>query len=365
MRPACVVLGTRPGIVKFAPVLQQLRAMDVPHLVVHSGQHYSDNMDAVFFAEHGLSPPLYRVGGMRPGISPGEQTAEMLTGIERVLLEAKPGAVLVGGDANTNLAGALAGRKLDLMVAHVEAGLRSRDWRMPEEHNRVMIDHISDTLFVSSERAKMTVEAEGVQGAVHVTGSTIGEAVVHSLERSTAGTGGVSGQYMVATLHRKENVDDADVLAELVTAMVELPSQLDCDVVWPLHPRTLRRLKAFNLLQRLSVEDRVCLRDPVGHRQFLSLVGGAILVVTDSGGVQQEACILRVPCVTARPTTEWTETVDVGANAVVGTEKEALLTAAATMVERPRDWRDPFSLPGVVPSRRIAELTLELLDGHR
>lgn len=365
MKAACVVLGTRPGIVKFAPVLRQLRAMSVPHFVVHSGQHYSENMDAVFFDEHDLVPPDYRVGSMRPGIPPGEQTAEMLCGIERVLLEEEPGLVLVGGDANTNLAGALAARKLDLTVAHVEAGLRSRDWRMPEEHNRVMIDHISDALFVSSERARITAEAEGVQGAVHVTGSTIGEALMHSVERVGPKAPGVPGEYVLATLHRKENVDEPDVLAQLVATMLKLPSRLNCDVMWPLHPRTLTRLKAFRLLEPLTAGTAVHLRDPVGHREFLSLLSAARLVVTDSGGVQQEACILGVPCVTARPSTEWTETVDVGANLVAGTAEEALLRAADTMVARRRDWDNPFSVPGVLPSRRVVELALELLSCSR
>lgn len=228
-----------------------------------------------------------------------------------------------------------------------------------------MIDHISDALFVSSERAKMTAEAEGVQGAVHVTGITIGEAVMQSIERSASGPVGRSGDYVLATFHRKENVDDADVLAGLVTAILKLPSRLGCDAVWPVYPRTYKQLEIFGFLVQLTAEDRVHLRDSVAHREFLSLLSAATLVVTDSGGVQQEACILRGPCVTARPTTEWTETVDAGANVVVGTDEDAILSAAATMVRCRRDWQDPFSLPGVVPSQRIVELTRELLDGGR
>lgn len=355
----CVVLGTRPGIVKFAPVLDQLRAMDVPHFVVHSGQHYSPNMDAVFFAEHGLAPPDFRVGAMRPDIPPGEQTAEMLTGIERVLLERRPAVVLVGGDANTNLAGALAARKLGLVLGHVEAGLRSRDWRMPEEHNRVMIDHISDALFAPSVRAAEAARAEGVQGEVHVTGSTVGEALQQMVGESAAEAD--RAPYVLVTLHRQENVDDAGVLSDLVSAVVRLPERLDADVVWPVHPRTRKRLDAFALADVLGQQRRVRTIEAVGHRDFVRLLGGATLLLTDSGGAQQEACILRVPCVTARLSTEWVETVEAGANVVAGTDPCAVVEACIDMASRPRDWDDPFRVPGVVPSRRTVELTLDLM----
>lgn len=360
----CVVLGTRPGIVKFAPILHRLRTMEVPHFVVHSGQHYSENMDRVFFAEHGLAPPDVRVGDMRPDVTPGEQTAQMLAGIEQALIERRPAVVLVGGDANTNLAGALAARKLDLIVGHVEAGLRSRDWRMPEEHNRVMIDHISDALFVPSERAAQTARAEGVQGEIHLTGSTIGEALRYTLDQAPEPAPD-RPPYALITLHRQENVDDRDVLSALVAAAVALPDQLDLDVVWPVHPRTQKRLAAFGLLGALGRQERVRTVDAVGHREFVHLLAGAVLLVTDSGGGQQEACILRVPCVTARPTTEWVETVDVGANAAAGTDESAVVKACLEMASSSRDWPDPFSLPGVVPSARTVEVALDLGDRHR
>ncbi len=359
----CVVLGTRPGIVKFAPILHELERRSVPHFTVHSGQHYSPNMDAVFFAEHGLAEPDFRVGAMRPDVTPGQQTAEMLAGIERVLLDERPAVVLVGGDANTNLAGALAARKLDLIVGHVEAGLRSRDWRMPEEHNRVMIDHISDVLFVPSERAATTARQEGVQGAIHVTGSTIGEALQSAL--ADQGEAQHAEPYLLVTLHRQENVDDRDVLSELVSAVLKMPEHLDRRAIWPVHPRTEKRLRAFGLWDALTADERITLREPVGHRQFTALLANASVVLTDSGGVQQEACILGVPCVTARPSTEWVETVDVGANAVAGTDATSVLTACDEMVNRPPAWDDPFSIPGASPAQRTVELTVELLDGFR
>jgi UDP-N-acetylglucosamine 2-epimerase (non-hydrolysing) len=359
-----VVLGTRPGIVKFAPILHQLRAMDVEHFVVHSGQHYSANMDAVFFSEHGLAPPDFRVGDRSPDVTPGQQTAEMLAGIERVLLDQRPSVVLVGGDANTNLAGALAARKLDLLVGHVEAGLRSRDWRMPEEHNRVMIDHISDALFVPSERAAETARGEGVQGEIHVTGSTIGEALQRTLDEAPPAPPRRS-PYALVTLHRQENVDNPEVLTGLVAAILKLPEQLDLDVIWPVHPRAQKRLESFGLSAWLEQEKRIQAVDALGHREFVQLLAGAALLLTDSGGAQQEACILRVPCVTARPSTEWVETVEVGANAVCGTEDGAVLEACAKMAASERTWSDPFSIGGVLPSRRTVDTTLDLVERHR
>lgn len=358
-----MVLGTRPGIVKFAPILHQLRIMNVNHIVVHSGQHYSANMDAVFFAEHGLAPPDFRVGDRQPGVTPGRQTAEMLAGIERVLLEQRPSVVLVGGDANTNLAGALAARKLDLLVGHVEAGLRSRDWRMPEEHNRVMIDHISDVLFVPSERAAKTARGEGVRGEIHVTGSTIGEALQRTLDESPAAPPQDS-PYALVTLHRQENVDSREILGGLVAAILKLPRALDVDVVWPVHPRTQKRLTSFGLSTSLEDEKRIRTINALGHREFVQLLAGAVLLLTDSGGAQQEACILRVPCVTARPTTEWVETVDAGANALSGTDQDAVLEVCTKMAASNRTWEDPFSVNGELPSRRTVEITLDLIKRH-
>jgi len=360
-----VVLGTRPGIVKFAPVLRRLNEANVPHFAVHSGQHYSENMDKVFFEDLDIPLPNYRIGNLRPGVSQGEQTAEMLTGIERVLIRESPRIVLVGGDANTNLAGALAARKLGMLVGHVEAGLRSRDWRMPEEHNRVMIDHISDVLFASSEHAKKTAEAEGVRGRIVVTGSTIGEALRYSLERARGGASVVppaaADGYGLVTLHRQENVDDKVVLAGLCGAVRELPGKLGFPLLWPLHPRTRVRLDQFGLLGSLSDVAGLELLEPLGHVAFTRLLADAGVVVTDSGGVQQEACILHVPCVTARPTTEWVETVEAGANMLAGAEADSIVDACCAMVAKPRDWADPFRGNGASASHRVVDVAAGIL----
>jgi UDP-N-acetylglucosamine 2-epimerase (non-hydrolysing) len=361
-----VVLGTRPGIVKLAPVLRRLSDVGMPHFAIHSGQHYSENMDRIFFEDLDLPAPEHRVGQRRPGVRQGEQTAEMLTGIEQVLVRERPRVVLVGGDANTNLAGSLAARKLGLIVGHVEAGLRSRDWRMPEEHNRVMIDHISDVLFASSEHAKATAQAEGVRGRVVVTGSTIGEALHQCLAAGGTGEGATVGNgpgYVLVTLHRQENVDDPAVLRELCTALCALPDKLGLPLQWPLHPRTRARLAEFGLLDGLAAADELELAEPAGYAEFIQLLSGAALMITDSGGVQQEACILRVPCVTVRPSTEWVETVEVGANSVTGTEAGQVIEASVAMVGRERDWPDPFQVAGPPASHRIVQETADLLGG--
>lgn len=366
-RPAvAVVLGTRPGIVKLAPVLRRLADVGVPHFAIHSGQHYSENMDRVFFEDLDLPAPEHRIGQRRPGVRQGEQTAEMLTGIEQVLVRERPRVVLVGGDANTNLAGSLAARKLGLIVGHVEAGLRSRDWRMPEEHNRVMIDHISDVLFASSEHAKTTAEAEGVRGRVVVAGSTIGEALHHCLARGSSSGSAAAGHgsdYALVTLHRQENVDDPAVLRELCTALCALPDKLGLPLRWPLHPRTRTRLAEFGLLDGLAATNGLALGEPAGYAEFTRLLAGAALMITDSGGVQQEACILRVPCVTARPSTEWVETAEVGANWVAGTEADRVIEASVAMAGRKRDWPDPFQVARIPASHRIVQETADLLGG--
>ena len=366
-RSVAVVLGTRPGIVKLAPVLRALTDAGVPHFVIHSGQHYSGNMDRVLFEDLGIASPAHRLGERRPGVLQGEQTAEMLAGIERVLVQERPGMVLVGGDTNTNLAGALAARKLGLLVGHVEAGLRSRDWRLPEEHNRVVIDHISDVLFAPSERAKASAQSEGVRGRIVVTGSTIGEALSLSLAAHSVidgrRQGDSPGKYTVVTLHRQENVDDPAVLRELCTAICCLPGKLGMPLRWPVHPRTSARLTEFSLLTMMKKARGVVLSEPSGHHEFTRLLAGAALVVTDSGGVQQEACILHVPCVTARASTEWAETVEVGANMAAGTAAADIVEACLALAPGQRDWPDPFRVGGTGASQRIAEVTAQMLGG--
>ncbi len=363
--PLFLVTGTRPGIVKFSPIFRELSRRQVAHEVIHSGQHYSPEMDDVFFRQLRLPAPRYRLDVVRHHPLHGEQTAEMLKGMERILLDARPCLLLVGGDSNTHLAGALAARKLHIPIGHVEAGMRSYDWRMPEEHNRVMIDHISEHLFVHDQSAERTLRQESVQGAIHVVGTTIADALSEN-RRIAAETsqivedlGLAPRQYVVVTTHREENVDDAATLRMLLRGVGDAVDRTGLRAVLPLHPRTTRRIEEFGLTADLGQRMQVC--PPLGYLDFLRLLDGASVVVTDSGGVQQEACILGVPCVTVRPSTEWTETVTIGANRLTG-PGPALADAVVDALNEHRAWSNPFR-PGA--ARRLVDVVDAVLSSSR
>ena len=344
--PLALLTGTRPGIIKFSPIFRELERRGTPYLMIHSGQHYSPEMDGVFFDALQLRAPDHRLDVVRHRFLHGEQTAEMLAGIERILIDHRPQLLLVGGDCNTHLAGALAARKLHVPIGHVEAGMRSYDWRMPEEHNRVIIDHISELLFVHDERAREVLSGERVRGQVHVVGSTIADAVAENVQlarrrRSLLAELGVEPRaYLLATVHREENVDDAGTLRALVSALQAVGRALSLAVLLPAHPRTRTRLAAEGLGQEDL--DPVRLLDPLGYLEFLMALDASAAVITDSGGVQQEACILRMPCVTVRPSTEWQETLQVGANRLVEPVAESMVHGVAEAVATPRTWDSPF-----------------------
>jgi len=344
----CVVVGTRPGIIKMSPIIDALQARDVDSFTIHAGQHYSYELDGKMFEDLGLDKPSYRLDEVKDKEFHGEQTAAMLEGIERALFEERPENVLVCGDANFNLAGALAARKLRLTLGHVEAGLRSNDWRMPEEHNRVMIDHISDYLFAPTEPARQNALEDNVKGEVYVTGNTVVDAAQQSIEKARDASDvmerlGVSPSgYVVFTAHREENVDDPEILADLFDVIDRIVDETGLDVVYPIHPRTEKRLDQFGLGDRPSEIDGLHLIDPLGYLDFMRLLSQSAVALTDSGGIQEEACILGVPCVTLRENTERPETVEVGANVVAGTEPDGVLASLAKMRGREADWENPF-----------------------
>lgn len=344
----CVVVGTRPGIIKMSPLISELQSRDVEAFTIHAGQHYSYELDGKMFEDLGLEQPAYRIEDIEDTTHHGEQTAAMLEGIERALLEERPENVLVCADANFNLAGALAARKLRLTLGHVEAGLRSNDWRMPEEHNRVMIDHISDYLFVPTERARENALEDNVKGDVVVTGNTIVDAVqrnvdiAHDQSRIREDLGVANREYAVFTAHREESVDDPSTLSDLISTIERVIAEVGVQVVYPIHPRTEKRLRQFDLDDRIRSVDGLDIIDPLGYLDFLSLMAGAEIVLTDSGGIQEETCILGIPCVTLRENTERPETVDVGSNEVAGTDPKSVLDATKRMLEREGDWENPF-----------------------
>jgi len=343
-KKVCVVLGTRPGIVMFSPIIRELERRKLDFFIIHTGQHYSYNMDRRFFEDLKLPEPAYRLDTVQFCRFQGEQ---MLKGCEQVLLQEKPKLVLVGGDANTNLAGALAARKLHVRVGHVEAGERSYDWRMPEEHNRVMIDHISEYLFATGEKAQANLVREHVRGKIFLTGNPIVDACDQNLElareRDTVTKLGLEPRgYILMTLHREENVDDRDRLIGVLEGLRLLADEFGYPILFPVHPRTRKRLEEFDLLEMVKAVKGLRLEESVGYLDFLNLLQSAALVLTDSGGVQQEACILGIPCVTLRENTEWVETLEIGANVLAGVEPEAILRGVERMMKVARGWANPF-----------------------
>jgi UDP-N-acetylglucosamine 2-epimerase len=317
------IVGNRPQFVKAAAVSRLLRERH-EELLVHTGQHYDDELSKVFFEELGIPAPDRELGAGSGSNS--EQTARILAALAPVLDELRPGLALVYGDTNSTLAGALAAAQADIPVGHVEAGMRSFDRSMPEELNRVLTDHASDLLLCSTQTAMDNLDRERVRGQAHLVGDVMADVSLAfreiAAERSAIlGELGLEpGTYLAVTAHRAGNVDDPARLERLVALLEALPQP----VVFPVHPRTRARLEAAGLLDRL---DGVTLVPPLGYLDFLELARHARAILTDSGGVQKEAYLLGVPCVTLRDTTEWVETVDAGWNVLVDLDREAALAA--------------------------------------
>ncbi|MDK2870631.1 MAG: UDP-GlcNAc3NAcA epimerase [Pyrococcus sp.] len=320
------VVGARPQFVKMAPVSRVLRGY-FDEIVIHTGQHYDYEMNRVFFEQLNIPEPDYYLG-VGSGTH-GYQTGEMLKRIEGVLVKEKPDLVLVYGDTNSTLAGALAAVKLHIKVAHVEAGLRSFDRRMPEEVNRVLTDHVSDYLFAPTETAVKNLHNEGIKEGVYLTGDVMYDALLYNIEIARKNSkilkelGLRPKSYLLATVHRAENTDDKDRLESIVSAFVESGEE----IVFPVHPRTVKFLRVYGLYEGLERADNVILTKPVGYLDMLMLEKNAKKILTDSGGVQKEAYFLKVPCITLRERTEWVETVEDGWNVLVGADKEKILRA--------------------------------------
>ena len=341
----CVIVGTRPGIIMFSPIIRELERRKISFFVVHTGQHYSYNMDKVLFEDLKLKRPKYRLNSVKRCKLHGEQTAEMLKGCEAAMLKEKPKIVLVGGDANTNLSAALAARKLHISVGHIEAGERSFDWRMPEEHNRRIIDNISDYLFATGLQAKRNLLREHVMGKIFITGNTIVDAAYQNLDlalKSGYRLSAAKRRYCLVTVHREENVDYKENLYSILKGLIKASRVIGMPMMVLAHPRTLNRIKQFGFMPMLRQSKELCLESGTGYLNFLSLLKGASLVFTDSGGVQQEACILGVPCVTLRENTEWVETITLGCNILAGSSPDRILNAANKMLRLKKKWRNPF-----------------------
>lgn len=357
--PVLHITGARPNFPKAAPVMRALDALGVDQLLVHTGQHYDDAMSEVFFRELDLPRPDINLGV--GSASHATQTARLLTALEQVFLEHNPSLVAVYGDVNSTVAAALVAAKLGLPVAHVEAGLRSFDLSMPEEINRMVTDRLSALLLCTSPDAIAHLGREGAAAdSIHFVGNPMIDTLLASLDRFDVEKArqeqSLSGRYAVATLHRPGNVDDPRDVAELVVGMHALADLLP--VVLPLHPRGRARLQAAGLFEHTNMR----LTEPLGYLDFMGLVRGADLVVTDSGGVQEETTVLGVPCLTLRPNTERPVTITHGTNQLVTRADLASKAADVLTAGRPVTWPVPPLWDGHA-GERIASVVAAFLRG--
>jgi UDP-GlcNAc3NAcA epimerase len=359
MRKVLTVVGARPQFIKATMLSQAFRASGrFDEVIVHTGQHHDPGMSDVFFDELGIPAPRHALG--IAGGSHGDMTGRMLCALEPVVQAEAPELLLVYGDTNSTLAGALVASKLHVPVVHVEAGLRSFNRRMPEEINRVVTDHLSTLLLCPTVTAVANLATEGLAKGVHLVGDIMFDAALHygrlaleSRGRSDLHEHLPSGGYVLATIHRQENTDEPARLARIVEALATLAAERP--VVLPLHPRTRARLAAAGLADRL-VRAGLHSTEPLGYLDMLALEQRAALVVTDSGGVQKEAYFFRVPCLTLRDETEWTELVDLGWNRLIDVVRDDLVEAARRAIGgRGREGEAPYG-QGDTAQRILAAL---------
>ena len=330
------IVGTRPEIIKMSPLIDEVKKKDLNYILIHTGQHYDKEMSQQFFTDLELTQPDYNIG---VGSSThGKQTAVMLTGIEEILLKEKPDIILVEGDTNAVMAGAIASSKLHLPVGHVEAGLRSFDKTMPEEINRIIADACSNLFFVPTEESAINLIFEGVNPHnIHITGNTIVDACQRNLKIAEKNSElnskfDLGENIITVTLHRAENVDDSIRLKNITDALLELTEFI---IIFPVHPRTRKNLGKFGFFDSLEKAEHIHLVKPVGYLEFLLLLSHSKLVLTDSGGLQEEAITLNRPCLTLRYNTERPETVTAGGNILVGSSKEVIIDNVRSIINDP------------------------------
>ncbi|TFG12462.1 UDP-N-acetylglucosamine 2-epimerase (non-hydrolyzing) [Candidatus Thorarchaeota archaeon] len=334
-----VVIGTRPEIIKMAPIIHECRKRGTPHYVLHTGQHYSRKMSQEFFKDLDLAAPDKNLN-IGSG-SHSTQTAKALVGIEKELIQEKPDVVLVQGDTNAVLSAALAAVKLNIPVAHVEAGLRSYDVRMPEEHNRRLTDHASAYLFAPTENSKRILEDESVWGEIFVTGNTVIDTLESRIpiaqKRFSNSDMNLPDEFALLTLHRAENVDDKEILSGIIEGLL----RLETPIIFPAHPRTISRLRAFDMLLKLEDSPKIRIIEPVGYLQFLYLMEEASFIITDSGGLQEEvtAPSLNKQAFVLRTSTERPEAVNSGHVMVVGIDKDVFPKRIKKGLDNPKKRR--------------------------
>lgn len=354
------VVGARPNFMKVAPIYKQLNkkrqmlngidntASNIEHLICHTGQHYDEKMSDIFFRQLGLPAPDFYLGV--GGGSHAEQTGKIMIEFEKILLKEKPDLVIVVGDVNSTIACSLTAKKLHIKVAHIEAGLRSFDREMPEEINRILTDSISDYLFVTEKSGLENLKHEGIEdNKVFFVGNCMIDSLISFLPLTE--NSDISAQlnikdekYILVTMHRPSNVDNEVMLKKLIALLISLSEKRK--IVFPIHPRTNKNLETFGLLNQLN--DNVILTEPIGYIDFITLVKNTELIITDSGGIQEESTFLGVQCITLRKTTERPSTVEVGTNQLLGEDFDKAKEAALNVL-------DGFTKKGTIP---------ELWDGN-
>lgn len=355
-----IVLGTRPEIIKMSPIIRESEKRLIDYFIIHSNQHYSENMDKIFFDQIMLTQPKYNLNA-GSGLH-GQQTGKILIEAEKVLIKEKPDIVLVEGDTNTVLAGALAASKLHIKVGHVEAGLRSFDKKMPEEKNRILTDHLSDYLFTPTMNSRQNLLNEGIkEEKIYVTGNTVVDAINQYLkfinnDQVLSDTNLESKKYFLTTVHREENTNNVTRLGNILRGLEAIANIFSKEIIYPIHPRT----KKIIMRNEILVPNSVRLIEPVGYIEFLWLEKNASLILTDSGGVQEEACIMGVPCVTLRDNTERPETVEIGANILAGTEVKSIIACTKKMLENNLLWGNPYG--DGRSGKRILDIIIENME---
>ncbi len=339
----CIIFGTRPEIIKISAVIKECIHTKINFVLIHTNQHYTKNLDEIFFKCLKLPKPKHnlKIGSGKHG----EVTGKMIISIEEKLIEEKPNIVLVQGDTNSVLAGAIAASKLNIPIGHIEAGLRSFDHTMPEETNRIIVDHISDYLFVPTLEAKKNLLKEGLsKKKIILTGNTVVDALLGHIKIASQSKilkklNLSEKKYILATIHRQENVDNKIRLLNIIKGLQQVSKIHNLQVIIPGHPRFIKMLEKFNISVNKEV---ITIIEPLDYLDFIHLEKKARVIITDSGGVQEEACILGTPCVTVRDNTERPETLFVRSNILSGTSTKGIKMATKKMLATKRVWKNPF-----------------------
>jgi len=355
MKKIVTIIGARPQFIKTPLISRELKKF-AKEILVHTGQHYDLNMSDIFFKELKIKKPDYNLGVGSE--SQGMQTAKMLSGIEAVLLKEKPDLVIIYGDTNSTVAGALAAVKLHIPVAHVEAGMRSYNRAMPEEINRVISDHISELLFAPTESALKILKGEGIVKGAYFVGDVMYDIQI-DLKKQSSNLRTLKKyeiepkKYILATVHRPENTDDKDNLQNIITAF----SEADEPIIFPAHPRTIKCLKQYGLDRAVTSAPNIKLVDPVGFLDMIALENNAKMILTDSGGLQKEAYLAKVPCITLRKETEWNETVKSGWNQLAGADPQKIVRLA-------KNFPKPKSHPNFLGDGRAYQKIAKIIKGY-